>query len=1429
MLTITRIDGAGSGFTAAVDFAPHASVSGQTTAAHVVTIPTPTGGDSFTLTVGANVSSATSGVDAGAIATALASWADGLTGYAASASAAVGEITIVSLTGAASFAVTLERTHTDTSTDPATVSTADITSTADATENGAVFDFTGPAVTGESWSAGGQSFTAVTNGLGGVIDGLAGSYGTGVATFVRGLKLALASASALVTGAGATILADTAAGDVVGAAQATRIATLSAPVNTGDTWSLIVAGSATPTQFVAAASSATSADAVTAGLAGGIYPAGYTATAAHSKLYVTSSGNTTFTLAGVVARGTAATGTIGGAPLHTWRQTVALVPAGAPAIGLGDTWTIDVGGTTHTARVTASVTDGWTFLLDGTTSDSITGKSSAGEYIAAALAAAIGTDASVSGGSLVVASADGTPLAVGTIVEQRLGAALAGPSVGGPTIVDSSIHYSSATLDLLATATPVWQAGETWTLTVDGVDYTYTATGSAPTDPLETIAAGLAAAFTDGTHDVALSATASGTKLTIADSTNGAHAFTVSVKRGGNGVKGVLDLVNTNTVSGAVTVPVVLPGFEGLVAAYPWMKQFFSISDSLGFTAQPMFQLIDPNGNVVRTVTCSIDPRTDACASPTTAPFLDYTFTQAGTYTVKVGAYVTWNAFTDYLNVANTFFANGMAGVSTGIHYTLNVSLQYHAVNEQALTLDGKTITIVSGPGVGQTATITHYDPQTATYTLDRKWATAPGPGSRFEISQSTASLPGYQPSTDSYQVVLTSQPTANVYVTVSPQPTPTYNAAAAFDPAQNYGQNNQVQVRVQTMRALFLLTGTPAAGETWTILLNDRAFSYRVTGSGDLDLATIAGHLADVINGANAGYTATIDPGNAGQLVIVSDAAFYAGFQVSHDLAGGATVTPVLASGAAITFTGTPAAGETWTLTLDGTGYSTTAAAGDTLAAIVTRIAAELPATYTTNIAGTVLTVSRDTTGGAIAASVSVGQPTPGAIYASTYFNQATLTFSGQPVAGEQWNVSLDGNTYSVESQDGQSLASVVQGIAAQIPAADYAVGVGLDSLVVTRGFWLFGGYFFIDASANVTLTPGQSYGGAGVATTHPTGVTVALNGTPATGESWSLALDGNHYATQVAAGETLAQIASALAAQIPTTPAAAQGGPVYAVDPLRVEPDDPPHRRRRAGGRVRHRRSAGQRLDDEPGRERRRRDLRRLRARRPGLGGHRRRHHVPGRLAHRREPRRDRRRARRDAAGVAVRDGGQRRHARDHEPRRPDDRRVRLGRARHAGDAGHRHRDRVRRDRRAHARRHRRQRRDLDAHRRRHRLRGDRDRVRHDRDARRRARRPAPERHVRRHRRRLDDLDRPGRRHRPSPPRSPSRRSAPQAAPRRRPPSRSASAARRRRARSGRSPSTASPTSTRRSTATRSPRSPPGSARRCRSRPTTSRSSAA
>ena len=73
--------------------------------------------------------------------------------------------------------------------------------------------------------------------------------------------------------------------------------------------------------------------------------------------------------------------------------------------------------------------------------------------------------------------------------------------------------------------------------------------------------------------------------------------------------------------------------------------------------------------------------------------------------------------------------------------------------------------------------------------------------------------------------------------------------------------------------------------------------------------------------------------------------------------------------------------------------------------------------------------------------------------------------------------------------------------------------------------------------------------YGGAGVTPTRPVGASVALEGTPAAGEIWTLTLDGNTYATGPYSSGGPAAIAAQLAALIPTTPAAAHGGAYYTV----------------------------------------------------------------------------------------------------------------------------------------------------------------------------------------------------------------------------------------------------------------------------------------
>src|SRR4029079_10656135 len=110
--------------------------------------------------------------------------------------------------------------------------------------------------------------------------------------------------------------------------------------------------------------------------------------------------------------------------------------------------------------------------------------------------------------------------------------------------------------------------GETWTITINGVTFEYEVPdiGVAPENQsIETIAAALAGKVTG---IPATTAAASGATITItADS---AHAFTVEIKRGGDGVTGVFALHHATNVHDKDLVPVVLPWYQWLVDLYPW-------------------------------------------------------------------------------------------------------------------------------------------------------------------------------------------------------------------------------------------------------------------------------------------------------------------------------------------------------------------------------------------------------------------------------------------------------------------------------------------------------------------------------------------------------------------------------------------------------------------------------------------------------------------------------------------------------------------------------------------------------------------------------------------------------------------------------------------------------------------------------------------
>jgi len=355
--------------------------------------------------------------------------------------------------------------------------------------------------------------------------------------------------------------------------------------------------------------------------------------------------------------------TISGTPKLDWSQDVNVQPAGPAEPQLGDVWTLTVGGTTYTLTIASISVNGSSVTVSVSThpytiAAAPTPAGTVAQGFRAALTAATTYTVSVNGADLFISSADGSPVAVGPLTQQRRAATLEAPTTTGPTQVDSTVHYSTAIFTLTSDQQTAWSAGETWTVTINGRTFSFQVPATGPTGTLATIAAGLKLAI-DADPD--LSATVSDATITVHDDT-GITPFTLKVSRGNGGLTGVFDIDFANTVSGFSQVPVVLPQYQWLVDLIPWLRPYLQTIDLLHFDARPAFQLLDSAGNVLKTVTCTIQPgsvevqgqatRPLVCSNlvdlgsrpapinpqtglpdyTKTDPLLTYTFTQAGKY-----------------------------------------------------------------------------------------------------------------------------------------------------------------------------------------------------------------------------------------------------------------------------------------------------------------------------------------------------------------------------------------------------------------------------------------------------------------------------------------------------------------------------------------------------------------------------------------------------------------------------------------------------------------------------------------------------------------------------------------------------------------------------------------------------------------------------
>ncbi|MFC1533492.1 hypothetical protein ACFL7M_09040, partial [Thermodesulfobacteriota bacterium] len=241
---------------------------------------------------------------------------------------------------------------------------------------------------------------------------------------------------------------------------------------------------------------------------------------------------------------------------------------------------------------------------------------------------------------------------------------------------------------------------------------------------------------------------------------------------------------------------------------------------NVNYTDSLYIELLDANNSQI--AESKVSTRLDQGSNSTADPFIDFDIRDPGTYKIHVGT------FRDYDD--NPRFQDEVFNyVSTRLSYQLNVSLPGHAVNESTVTLDGKRIEVVSGPGEGQEAIILHYDPNSQQFILDRAWdeSTLPNEFSLFEIGYDLADQFASHPlAFDEYSVVLSQPPDAaqgkDIVVDVLPQLTRTYNSDLAFDATANYGENEAVQVKVGTKRVALRFADIPQVGDEWTFALTN-------------------------------------------------------------------------------------------------------------------------------------------------------------------------------------------------------------------------------------------------------------------------------------------------------------------------------------------------------------------------------------------------------------------------------------------------------------------------------------------------------------------------------------------------------------------------------------------------------------------------------
>jgi len=416
---------------------------------------------------------------------------------------------------------------------------------------------------------------------------------------------------------------------------------------------------------------------------------------------------------------------------------------------------------------------------------------------------------------------------------------------------------------------------------------------------LETIAAGLAAEINTNNQNTGFVASNNSSNQIKLTSLTGAA---IDVNKGGGVVNALFDIDYGDIVFGGVTGNILSGNFD-----YFYRSLYLEVLDSDG-------NVLGQQGLEARSELYNGLNKPDLGSINTKDPFLNWSFDQAGTYSVRVGS------FDDYALSNNKDAVNNI-GVPYGMNYQLNISLDGHDVSSKAIDVKNMLVRVIAGAGEGLESVITAYDADTKAFTHAGWGIGVVDNTSRFEIVYDIPSefALDYSEQTDSYEVVLTKTPAEGetVRVDVTPQATRTYDANLAFS-----GENDVNRYTA----ADILLAGDINEEDKWSVILNGFAFAYEATETTDFNEMGLA--LRDEIN-TTGNYLASFnDTTSVLSLALNPDSPLEAfTLKTTTPAAGRLTVNNVTifavdqvevgAPNVDLVFTGTPVVGETWVLDL--------------------------------------------------------------------------------------------------------------------------------------------------------------------------------------------------------------------------------------------------------------------------------------------------------------------------------------------------------------------------------------------------------------------------------------------------------------------------------------------------------------------------------